>query len=76
MHPPTHPQRVVAKYRAAYGVRSKIEVLASSGEADDLAGLPREVVAAVSMWRQQVGPALSLFSCVSRQSAVRSFCSV
>ncbi|KAF6255412.1 hypothetical protein COO60DRAFT_1641514 [Scenedesmus sp. NREL 46B-D3] len=46
-------QRVVAKYRAAYGVRSRIEVLAASGEADDLAGLPRELVAAVSMWRQQ-----------------------
>jgi hypothetical protein len=47
---------VVAKYRAAYNVRSRIEVLASSGEAgDELAGLPRELVAAVSSWRQQVG---------------------
>jgi hypothetical protein len=59
-------QRVVAKYRAAYGVRSKIEVLASSGEGDDLAGLPREVVAAVSMWRQQV----------SRLALLRVWCMV
>lgn len=47
-------QRVVAKFRAAYGVRNKIEVLASVNAEDDLAGLPRELVAAVQAFRQQV----------------------
>eukprot|EP00879_Flechtneria_rotunda_P031320 GHRR01034201.1.p1 GENE.GHRR01034201.1~~GHRR01034201.1.p1 ORF type:complete len:405 (+),score=187.05 GHRR01034201.1:179-1216(+) len=47
-------QLVVARYRAAYNVRTPIEVLTSSDNDDDMAGLPQEIVVAVRLYRQQV----------------------
>lgn len=47
-------QRQVAKYRAAYTINNKIEILSSDRTGDDTEGLPREVAAAVRTWRQQV----------------------
>lgn len=47
-------QRQVAKYRAAYTINNKIEVLSSDRVEDDLEGLPREIMMAVRAWRQKV----------------------
>eukprot|EP00775_Hariotina_reticulata_P005207 gene5207-5445_t len=41
----------IERFRAAYNVRNKIEVLIPDGGEDDLAGLPKEIVMAVRQYR-------------------------
>lgn len=48
------PQRRIERFRAAYNVRNKIEVLLPAGPGDELAGLPREVLVALQEHRRKV----------------------
>jgi hypothetical protein len=53
---PTHPrtQSRVARYRAAFHIRNRIEVVGAVEADNDLAGLPPEVLVALRLYRAAV----------------------